>query len=208
MKNILLLGGEIVVDRCEKVFACAPDADWEKHFEVMRGKWERRDGALIGEYPGNQGGILLTRREYGDGYMMRCRMGTVLPATRDVNCIFCGHWDYGKDCLDDSYICGLNGWYDGKSGIERNDDGYFKSLTNSYRYTPGTEVEMCVGSFGGHTFMVVDDELVTEFIDPVNPLCEGRFGFSPYCTRLRVRDVEISKIFWRAKEQSYTPEFK
>ncbi len=166
MKNIILLGKEIVTDRCETVFRSAPGDDWQEHFEVMRGEWERVGDCLVGQYRGNAGGILLTRKAYPDGYMMRCRMGTVLPATRDVNCIFCGEWIRDINKLGRAYVCGLNGWYDGKSGIERNDNERMKALTNSYVYTPGSEVEMCVGAINGHTFMVVDGELVCEYIDP------------------------------------------
>ena len=206
MKNILLLGKEIVIGDCETVFRCAPGDDWQEHFKVMRGKWEKVGDRLIGEFRENRGGILFTRKSYPDGYMMRCRMGTVLPATRDVNCIFCGHWVEGKDKLGPAYVCGLNGWYDGKSGIERNDNEMMRALTNSYVYTPGSEVEMCVGAIGGHTFMVVDDELVTEYLDP-DPLTDGHFGFSPYCTKLFVRDIEIMKISYIEKHQYYDPEF-
>ena len=206
MKNILLLGKEIIVSECETVFRSAPGDDWQEHFKVMRGKWEKVGDCLIGEFRENRGGILFTKESYPDGYMMRCRMGTVLPATRDVNCIFCGHWVEGQDKLGAAYVCGLNGWYDGKSGIERNDNEMMRALTNSYVYTPGSEVEMCVGAIGGHTFMVVDDELVMEYLDPT-PLTDGHFGFSPYCTKLFVRDIEIMKIKYVEKNQYYDPEF-
>ncbi len=207
MKNILLLGKEIHVARSRRLFYAAPGEDWQEHFDVKRGGlWRREGDRLIGECSGNYGGILLTRRAYPDGTMMRCRMGTVLPATRDVNCVFCAHWDEETDYLGESYVSGLNGWYDGKSGIERNDNLQMRALTSSYHYTPGSEVEMCVGAIGGHTFMVVDDELVMEYLD-ATPLTEGRFGFSPYCTRLFVRDIEILEIAYEEKEQSYEPEF-
>ncbi len=207
MKDIHLLGGVIVADQCETVLSCAPGPDWETQFRVMGGRWRYEDGCLIGEERGNRGGILFTRKAFADGYLMRCKMRTVLPATRDVNCIFCGHWDEQTDYIGDSYICGLNGWYDHKSGIERNDSGFCKALTGAYTYQPGSEVEMCVGSLGGHTFMVVDDLLIAELIDTQAPLLGGHFGFSPYCTRLAIRDIEIKKIAFRPEEQSYEPEF-
>ena len=206
MKNILLLNKEIIIDKCERVFYAAPGDDWQEHFMVMRGSWEKDGDRLVGAFRENRGGILFTRKSYPDGYMMRCKMGTVLPATRDVNCIFCGHWIEDTNKLGPAYVCGLNGWYDHKSGIERNDNPLMKALTNSYVYTPGAEVEMCVGAIGGHTFMVVDDELVCEYIDPT-PLTDGHFGFSPYCTKLFVHDIEIMKIAYIEKDQYYDPEF-
>ena len=188
------------------LFSYRPDKDWEKYFMVMGGDWHEEDGWLIGEERGNKGGILFTRECFQEDVMLSFTIASVLPATRDLNAVFCAHWDEKTNYLGESYVCGLNGWYDHKSGIERNDNELMKALTNSYVYTPGAEVEMCVGSIHGHTFMVVDDELVCEYIDPT-PLLGGHFGFSPYCTKLFVRDVEIMKIAYIEKAQSYDPEF-
>ena len=55
----------------------------------------------------------------------------------ETNCIFCGHWVEGKDKLGPAYVCGLNGWYDHKSGIERNDNELMKALTNHRVYGGG-----------------------------------------------------------------------
>ena len=65
---------------------------------------------------------------------------------------------------------------------------------------------MTVGAVDGHAFMVVDDELVMEYIDPT-PIREGHLGFSPYCTMLKIRDIEIREICWEKFIQSYEPEF-
>ena len=47
---------------------------------------------------------------------------------------------------------------------------------------------------------------MTELIDP-NPLKGGHVGFSPYCTKLKIRDIEIRKIYWEKRDQAYDPEF-
>ena len=65
---------------------------------------------------------------------------------------------------------------------------------------------MTAGSIDGHTFMVVDDELVTELIDP-NPIKGGHIGFSAYCTKLRIKDIEVRKIHWEEFIQKYDPEY-
>ena len=54
--------------------------------------------------------------------------------------------------------------------------------------------------------MVVDDELVTELVDP-SPIKGGHVGFSAYCTRLKMKDIEVRKIYWEELAQSYDPEF-
>jgi hypothetical protein len=54
--------------------------------------------------------------------------------------------------------------------------------------------------------MVVDDEIVTEMMDS-KPLTEGHIGFSAYCTILKIKEIEIRKIYWEKFPQKYTPEF-
>ncbi|MCQ2446810.1 MAG: hypothetical protein MJ141_08015, partial [Clostridia bacterium] len=101
---------------------------------------------------------------------------------------------------------GLNGWYEGKSGIERNLTSNLNATTTLYKYTPGKEVRMIAGAIGGHCFMVVDGELVSELVDPA-PIRGGHVGFSPYCTKLRIRDIEVRRIKWEEFPQEYDPEF-
>ena len=146
--------------------------------------------------------------------MFSFTIGTVLPATRDVNAVFCANWNETRDYLGESYVCGLNGWYEDKSGIEKilntskdgGDQRGVYSTTAAYRYLPGTEVRMTAGAIHGHTFMVVDDVLVTELIDPT-PIQGGHVGFSAYCTKLKIKDIEVRKIYWEDFIQKYKPEF-
>ncbi len=208
MKDILLLGKKIMADRSPVIFKYSPDENWEKFWTPKSGTWKHEDGYLVGEEKGNLGGIIFSRFRFEKDVMFSFTIGTDLPATRDVNAVFCANWDENTDYLGDSYVCGLNGWYEHKSGIERN-IGYGSNLystTSLYEYKPGTEVRMTAGSIGGHTFMVVDDILVSELIDP-NPISGGHVGFSAYCTKLKIKDIEIREINWEVFTQEYTPEF-
>ena len=210
MKDILLLGKKIVADKSPVIFKYKPDEDWLKYWEPMNGNWHYENGYIIGEEPGNFGGILFSKESFEDDVMFSFTIGTVLPATRDVNAVFCAKWDEEKNYLGESYVCGLNGWYEHKSGLERN-IGYGQgsnlySTTSLYKYEPGKLVRMTAGSIKGHTFMVVDDVLVSEMIDP-NPITGGHVGFSAYCTKLRITDIEIRKIHWEDFPQLYEPEF-
>ena len=54
--------------------------------------------------------------------------------------------------------------------------------------------------------MVVDDVLVTEVTDP-QPIKGGHVGFSAYCTKLRITDVEVREINWEVFHQRYEPQF-
>ncbi len=210
MNEILLLGKKIIIDKSPVIFKYSPGEDWENFWDVMTGEWKHENGYLIGSEPGNFGGILMSKERYEDDVMFSFTIGTVLPATRDVNAVFCANWNEKRDYLGESYVCGLNGWYENKSGIERNFGDNFGtnlySTTQNYTYVPGTEVRMTVGSISGHTFMVVDDVLVSELIDPT-PIRGGHIGFSAYCTKLKIKDVEVRKIYWEEFIQKYKPEF-
>ena len=206
MNEISLLGKKIYMDKSPLLLKYSPDEDWQKYWQVMAGDWRMENGWLIGTENGNKGGILFSRESFDKNVMLSFTAATVLPATRDVNAVYCAHWDEKTDYLADSYVCGLNGWYDGKSGIERNLTSNLYSTTSLYQYIPGTEVRMTAGAIDGHNFMVVDGKLVTELIDP-SPIKGGHVGFSPYCTILKIKDIEIREIYWEKQKQHYAPEF-
>lgn len=209
MNEIHLLGKKVIVDKSPLLLKYSPSDDWQDYWSVKSGNWSLKDGWLIGDEPGNKGGILFSKECYEEDVMMSFTVKTALPATRDLNAVFCAHWDEKTDYLGTSYVCGLNGWYENKSGIERNEVGCESALystTSLYKYVPGTEVRMTLGAINGHSFMVVDDVLITELIDP-NPINDGHIGFSAYCTRLMIKDIEIRKIYWEEFIQKYEPEY-
>lgn len=205
MKDIKLLGKKILFSQSPLLLDYKPSENWLKYWTPMSGEWKYENGHLIGIEEGNMGGILFSKEFYKQNVMLTFTVSTILPATRDLNAVFCAKWDKTKDYLGESYVCGLNGWFENKSGIERNLSKVY-STTSLYKYIPGKEIRMTCGSIDGHTFMVVDDELVTELIDE-NPIYGGHVGFSAYCTMLKIKDIQIREIKWEKFEQSYDPEF-
>lgn len=207
MENeILLLGKKIFWEQSQVLLDYRPDENWQAVWDAKLGHWECKDGYLIGSEPGNFGGILLSKQSFDDNVMMRFKMSTVLPATRDLNAVFCTTWDDSVNYLKKSYVVGLNGWYENKSGIERFPEEEMRSLTSLYQYTPGTEVEILTGAIDGHCFLFADGVLVQELIDS-DPIRGGHVGFSPYSTILKIRDIQVRKIAWEKREQIYEPEF-
>ena len=209
MNEIKLLGKKVIMDKSEVLLKYSPGNDWKDYWDIKSGNWSVDDGWLIGDEPGNKGGILFSKEFYEDNVMMTFSVKTALPATRDLNAVFCAHWDDETDYLGTSYVCGLNGWYENKSGIERNEVGCESALystTSLYKYEPGSLVKMTFGAIDGQCFMVVDDTLITELIDP-NPIKGGHIGFSAYCTKLMIKDIEIRKIYWEEFIQKYKPEY-
>ena len=201
-----LLGKLVKIDECPILLDYKPDGDFQKYFKVMAGEWSVCDGWLIGAERGNKGGILFSRDSYDCDVIFSFTMKTVLPATRDLNAVFCAHWDTDIDYLGNAYVVGLNGWYEHKSGIERSPETGLRALTGAYSYTPGDEVRITTGIIEGHSFLYADGELVSELIDP-HYISGGHVGFSPYCTKLAIKDIEVRRAVWSPLVQSYEPEF-
>lgn len=206
MNELHLLNKLIRLSDCPILKKYDPDENFLEHWTVMDGQWEYKDGWLIGAERGNRGGILFSKESYDCDVILSFTAKTVLPATRDVNALFCAHWDNGINRLGNAYVVGLNGWYDHKSGIERNPESLVRALTGAYQYTPGSEVKIVTGIANGHTFLYADGIMVEELVDP-NAISGGYVGFSPYCTKLAVKDIVIYKTEYTKLDQKYEPEF-
>jgi hypothetical protein len=208
MKEIRLLGKKILPEKCPVLMQYTPASgeDWLKYFMPMNGKWECDGEWLIGEERKSWYAILFSRERYEKNVMFSFTVMADPPATRDLNAVLCANWDEEKGELGESYVCGLNGWYEHKSGIERNGSSNLYSTTSLYKYTPGTAVRMTFGCVDGQSFMIVDGEMITELVDPA-PIRGGHIGFSAYCTRLKIKDVEVREIVFEDFVQSYEPEF-
>lgn len=209
MEEIKLLGKKIIMEKSPLLLQYSPSDDWKEYWDVKSGNWYCDGEWLIGDEPENRGGILFSKKFYEEDVMMTFNIKTSLPATRDLNGVFCANWNEETDYLGTSYVCGLNGWYEHKSGIEKSapgPEGRLYSTTTLYDYNPGRLIKMTFGAIEGHCFMVVDGKLVTELVDP-NPIKGGHIGFSAYCTKLMVKDIEIRKIYWEEFRQRYEPEY-
>lgn len=206
MENLLLLGKSILFDASPVLLHSLPDENWTEIWQPKGGQWYFENGWLHGLERNNRGGILLSKQSFDQDVMLCFTAASVLPATRDLNGLYCAQWDEQADYLRSGYIAGLNGWYDGKSGIESFPENGLNATTPLYRYEPGSEVRICMGSVDGHNFLSVDGTLIAELIDP-HPYRTGHVGFSPYCTHFKIRDIEVLKIVWEKRIQSYEPEF-
>lgn len=206
-EEILLIGKKIIVDASPVMLSYQPNENWREVWEDKGGTWTYEDGWLIGSEPANKGGILLSRKYFEKDIMMSFTVASVLPATRDLNAVYCTRWDDEIKYLKKAYISGLNGWYEEKCGIERFPEDELRALTPLYHYKPGNEVRMTVGAIQGHNFLMVDGVLIQELIDNMDPIVGGHVGFSPYSTKLKIKDIEVREIYWEERKQSYMPEF-
>lgn len=207
MEDILLIGKRILSDRSPVVLSSLPDENWRDAWEPKGGTWYYEAGYLIGSEPENKGGILLSKKRFDKDVMLSFTAASVLPATRDVNAIYCTTWDDEINYLKLAYISGIGGWYEDKCGIERFPEDGLRALNPLYHYEPGREVRITTGAIAGHNFLVVDGQLVQELIDPSPILGGGHVGFSPYSTMLRIKDIEVREIVWEERIQKYDSEF-
>lgn len=206
-KEILLLGKKILTDKSKVLLSYRPDENFRDVWDVKLGNWYYEDGYLIGSEPENRGGILLSKQRFDRDVMLSFTVASVLPATRDLNAVYCVTWDDEVNYLKKGYISGLNGWYEEKSGIERFPEDELRSLTPLYHYTPGREVRITTGAIQGHNFLLADGVLIQELVDNLDPIVGGHVGFSPYSTVLKIKDIEVREIYWEERVQSYIPEF-
>lgn len=108
MNKIKLVNKIIDVDKSKIVYDKPLDDNWQDDWQVMAGEWRVENGCLVGVERGNKGGVLFFKQRFdGVNVMLTCKISTILPATRDVNGIFCAEWDDKTDYLGDYYVCGL-----------------------------------------------------------------------------------------------------
>ncbi len=206
MNEIRLLGKKIFVDKSPVLFSYKPGPDWLEHWVPKSGTWECDGEYLIGYERKSWYAMLFSRERFEDNVMFSFTIKADPPAKRDLNAVICANWNDEKNELGEAYVCGLNGWYEHKSGIERSGSSNLYSTTSLYKYETGKEVRMTFGCIDGQSFMIVDDELITELVDP-QPIKGGHVGFSAYCTKLKIKDIEVRKIYWEEFMQEYDPEF-
>ncbi len=206
IKDILLIGKRIMCDKSPVVLSSLPDENWKDIWDAKGGIWTFEDGYLVGKEPDNKGGILLSKKYFEGDVMFSFTAASVLPATLDVNAVYCTTWDEKNNYLKSAYISGIGGWYENKGGIGCFPEDGLRALNPLYQYVPGKEVNITTGAVCGHNFLVVDGVLVQELIDP-NPISCGHIGFSPYSTMLKVKNIEVREIVWQECTKKYESEF-
>lgn len=209
MNEIHLWGKKILLDKSPVIRKYKLDENWLEDWEILIGDWKCENGCLIGQERKSTAALIVSREDYGRDILFSFTMKSVPPATRDLNALFYAQVNEKRDWIGESYVSGINGWYEHRSGIERDEADGTVSLyasTALYKYETGKEVRIDVGCINGHSFMMVDGEMVTELQDP-HPLKPGKVGFSAYCTKLEIKDVEVRELCWEPFEQFYLPEF-
>lgn len=216
MTDLLIMRHAILLDQSPVVYdrpfsAASLAEDWE----VKNADWRFEDGAgdgrgaFLGRNPLAAPGCLLSRRPFPGDVLLDFYAQTVAPSTRDINVMWRTSWNEATNTRGASYVTGLNGWWDGKIGIERSPEYALIAGTPCPWFEPGRPYHIQAGGIGGHCFIFVDGVLRLEMFDPdpIDPAVNNRIGFEAYQSIIRVWGLTVRELKWADRTMSYPAEF-
>lgn len=181
----------------------------EEDWKIYSGEWWMDGEWLTGKNPGNFPGMVVSKANFHGNVLVEFEAKTVLPCTHDINFMWNGSWDEEKNVRDVAYVAGLQGWWEGKVGIEKSPEYKLNVGTPLLNFEPGKIYRIQGGSIDGHCFIFADGKLLLEVTDPepIDSQKHARVGFEAYCSMIQVRNVKIRQIKWQPLNITYTPEF-
>jgi hypothetical protein len=181
----------------------------QEHWKVYGGNWWMEDGWLTGKNPENCPGMIVCKKDFPGNVLLDFEARTVLPCTHDIDVMWNGCWDEVKNQRGIAYVAGLEGWWEGKVGIEKSPEYKLNVGTPLFDFNPGQTYHIQCGSIDGHCFVFVGDKLLLEVTDP-EPIDSQKYtkvGFEAYCSYIQVRNLKIRQVQWKPLELSYKLEF-
>lgn len=217
--NILLGDNIMITVDCNKLLLEKSKILYDKPFsedslhsdwEITGGEWWVEDGVLNGRFRGNGGGLIYSKENYPGDIMLDFYGRTVAPCNNDLNFTWCAAgWDYERNDADISYIAGLQGWWEGKAGIERYPQCALSSKTEIFQYTPGEFYHIQAGIVKGVSFIFVNGKLVIDLRDPdpIDSKKYGKIGFGTYCSFNQYKNFKLYRLASEKASFTYTPNF-
>jgi hypothetical protein len=202
-KRIDLDASPVLYDRpfCEQGLR----EDWD----VRDAEWHCEDGAFLGRNPRPAPGVIFSRMAFPGNVLLDFRARTVAPSTHDIDAMWNLSWDERTNTRGPAYVAGIQGWWDGKVGIEKSPDYRLIAAVPCPWFVPGREYHMQAGSVDGHCFVFVDGVLRLELLDPdpIDSTVHNRVGFEAYQSMVRISGLTVRRIAWEKRQQSYPKEF-
>jgi len=179
--------------------------DWD----IKCGEWSVDGEWLEGKNPLNAPGMIVSKENFFGDVLLDFEAMTVPPCTHDIDAMWNGCWDDEKGERGVAYVAGLEGWWQGKVGIEKSPEYRMTAVTPLFDFEPGRVYHVQCGSIDGHCFVFVDGRLMLELTDPdpIDSQKYGKIGFEAYCSHIRVRNLKVLRINWDAVDMEYKPEF-
>ena len=118
-------------------------------------------------------------------------------------------WDEARNTRAEAYVVGVQGWWDGKLGIEKSPAYKLVAATLCPWFVPGQEYHIQAGSIDGHCFVFVDGVLRLELTDPepIDSTRHNRVGFEAYQSMVSIRNLIVRRIAWEPRPMAYSEEF-
>lgn len=179
--------------------------DWQAY----NAQWEARDGAFWGRNPQPAPGVIVCRRSFPGNVLVDCYAHTVLPSRHDIDVMWNMSWDEAAQQRGAAYVAGIQGWWEGKVGIEKSPEYRLNAAAPCPWFEPGREYHVQAGSIDGHCFLFVDGILRLELTDP-DPVDSSRhthIGFEAYQSMIAVRRIIVRQIAWTPRKMGYEAEF-
>lgn len=183
------------------------EKNWKKYGDNC--EWWVEDNWLVGKNPENAPGMAIHKDDFFGNVLVEFEAQTILPSTHDIDVMWNGSWDTAKNKRGPAYVAGIEGWWEGKVGIEKCPDYKLTTCTPLFDFQPGKLYFIQAGSINGHCFVFVDSKLVLEVTDP-DPLDQskyGKIGFEAYASFIKVRNMKIRQISWTEINSHYPAEF-
>lgn len=179
--------------------------DWQ----VRNAEWHVREGFLYGRNPLPAPGVVLSRAAYPGNVLIEFYAKTVLPSTHDIDVMWNLSWDESTNTRGVAYVAGIQGWWEGKVGIEKSPHYRLIAAAPCTWFEAGREYFIQAGSIDGHCFVFVDGILRLEMLDPdpIDSSLHNRIGFEAYQSMVRIGGLCVRQIYWQPRQMGYTPEF-
>ncbi len=170
----------------------------EKYWKPCTGEWWFEDGWVHGNNTNNLPGMLVSKMDFPGNILMEFEAQTVLPSTHDINFMWNGSWDEKKNERGIAYVAGLQGWWEGKIGIEKSPDYKLNVGTPLFPFEAGRIYNIKGGSIDGHCFILADDKLLLEVTDPepIDSKKNAKIGFEAYASHIKIRNLTVRQINW------------
>ena len=180
-----------------------------KNWNHYSGEWRFEDGWVYGKNPDNKPGMIVSKKNYPGNVIVEFEAQTVLPSKHDIDFMWNGSWDEKKNQRGVAYVGGLQGWWEGKAGIEKAPDYKLTACTPLFSFTPGKVYNVKGGSIDGHCFVFVDGKLLLEVTDPdpIDSKKHAKIGFEAYASHIKIRNLIVRQIAWVPLNLKYDKEF-
>ena len=179
--------------------------DWQ----VRNANWWYEDGAFFGENHLPAPGVIISKKSFPGNVLMDFYGQTILPSTHDINVMWNLSWNEETNTRGMSYVAGVQGWWEGKVGIEKSPEYKVIAGVPCPWFEPGREYHIQAGSIDGHCFIFVDGKLRLEMTDPhpIDYTVHSRVGFEAYQSMIKISNFKLRQIVWQERNLSYSKEF-